>query len=178
MSMSQLKPSTTGRYLLAICLLCALLPTSQASVRVLGPGAYSGDAMTCEAPVRLVHDCSVWRGATLPIAFGGFRMTLAADSDGRTILVSRVRRGPDHNGSRFRRMAGSKARLLHAAQAIDLIGAALQDRGIRLQRVQPLGHGRRVTGFFLEFSDNAYDYLRQFTVLESEHWLPKRQASR
>lgn len=170
---------TTRWNLLAIVFLCVLPPNGVAAVRALGPGDYSGQAMTCESPVRLVQDCSIWRGATLPVAFAGFRMTLAANGDGRRVLVSRLRRGPDHNGSRFRRTAASKARLLDAAQAIDLIGAAtLRDRGIRLERVQALGRGRRVAGFFLEFSDNAYDYLRQFTVLESEHWLPKRQASR
>jgi hypothetical protein len=139
----------------------------------VGPAELSHLKVTCEIPVRLTHDCSIWHGATRPIAFGAFRMTLAADRDGTTILLTQLRPRPDHNGSRFQRPSGRQAHLSRARAAIDEIGAALEDRGIRLQRVQPVRHGRGVAGYFLEFSDNAYDYLRQFTVLESEHWLPK-----
>ena len=67
---------------------------------------------------------------------------------------------------------------MRAIEAIDKIGMALGEQGIRLERVRPVHRGRRVTGYFLEFSANAYEYLRQFTVLESEHWLPKRRRAR
>ena len=38
--------------------------------------------------------------------------------------------------------------------------------------MRTMRRGRRVAGYFLEFSGNAYEFLKQFTVLESEYWLP------
>jgi hypothetical protein len=144
-----------------------------ASIRPTSTADYSSRRVTCELPVKLTHDCSIWRGATRPIAFADYRMTLAADSAGRTILLSRLRPGPSHNGTAFRPRPGGRSE-----QAIRLIGSALENRGIRLQSMRPVQRDGRVQGYFLQFSDNAYDYLKQFTVLESEYWLPKRRGSR
>lgn len=137
------------------------------------PSRASGDLhrgkLTCDIPFRLARDCSIWAGATRSIAFGDYRMRLAADDSGRTILVAGLRPGPDHNASRFdRQLSMANA----GSCAIRLIGSLLEDRGIHLQRSQQLGRGQRIDGWILEFSDNAYDYLKQFTVLESEYWLP------
>ena len=132
------------------------------------PTFVSGN-INCETPIRLAHDCSNWHGATRPIAFGQFRMRVAAGSDGRTILMSRLRPGPDHN----RRAFHPRVSIHNAgARVIHLIGSALEGHGIRLERLQPVKRGQRIDGWFLEFSGNAYDYLKQFTVLESEYWLP------
>lgn len=144
----------------------------------LGPALYSSQKITCEFPVKLTRDCSMWQGATRPIAFGSHRMSLAADSDGRTILLSRVRPGPDHNGFRFRAKPRGKAHEIRSMRAIQCIGDALEHEGIRLQRMQPVHRGRKLEGYVLRFSDNAYDYLKQFTVLESEHWLPAHHKGR
>jgi hypothetical protein len=54
----------------------------------------------------------------------------------------------------------------------------LEHEGIRLERMQTVRRGQKVVGYLLEFSDNAYDFLKQFTVLESEHWLPRNTSSR
>lgn len=173
-------PSTKSTALLRLYATAILLfiPifAGHASVRVLGPAEFASHRVTCELPVRLTHDCSIWQGPTRPIAFGDYRMNLAAGSGGRTILVSRLRRGPSHNGGSFRLETGGDARQATSEQAIQLIGAALGDQGIRLERMRPVNRGRRVDGYFLQFSDNAYDFLKQFTVLESEHWLPKRRT--
>lgn len=147
-------------------------------MRVFSPAEYSSQRVTCEFPIKLTHDCSIWQGATRPIAFGDYRMTLAAGSNGKTILLSHLRRGPDHNGFRFRPRLKGKAKERRSIQAIQCIGAALEHEGIRLERLQTVRHGRRIAGYFLEFSDNAYDYLKQFTVLESEHWLPDHSKGR
>lgn len=159
-------------------LLLGLLSAGHASVRTFSPAEYSNQKITCEFPVKLTHDCSMWQGATRPIAFGDHRMSLAAGRDGRTILLSRVRPGPDHNGFRFRARPKGRAHEIRSMRAIRCIGDALEHEGIRLQRMQPVHRGRRLEGYFLEFSDNAYDYLKQFTVLESEHWLPDRPSNR
>ena len=111
----------------------------------------------------------MWRGATRPIAFGQYRMRVAASNGGRTVLMARLRPGPDHNRRAFHPSVSIRNA---GASAIRLIGSALEDQGIRLQRLQPVRRGQRIDGWFLEFSGNAYDYLKQFTVLESEYWLP------
>ena len=158
----------------AISLLVSLLAplTALASLQRHNPTEYARHRVTCEFPVRLTHDCSIWQGATRPIAFADYRMTLAAGSNGKTLLISQLRLRPDHNGNAFRNHPGRQG----ALEAIRHIGAALEDRGIRLERLKAVHHGRRVAGYFLEFSDNAYAYLKQFTVLESEYWLPSRRG--
>lgn len=176
--MSSAKLAAASRVCAACVLVSGLLSTGHASIRPADPGEYSNQNITCEFPVKLTHDCSMWQGATRPIAFGNHRMSLAAGSDGRTILLSRVRPGPDHNGFRFRAKPVGRTRILQSMRAIQCIGDALEHEGIRLQRLQPVHRGHRVEGYFLEFSDNAYDYLKQFTVLESEHWLPDHDRKR
>ncbi len=168
---------TTCKFGPRICasgILLSLLspPAVLAAVQNLDPTDYASHRVTCESPVRLTHDCSIWQGATRPIAFADYRMTLAAGRDGRTILISQLRHRPDHNGNAFRRQPRRQA----ALDAVRHIGSALEDKGIRLERMQAVRRGRRVAGYFLEFSDNAYDYLKKFTVLESEYWLPSRHG--
>ena len=166
----------TARISLYVCcgLLAGLASTTQASVRTYGPAEYSSHRVTCDHPVRLTHDCSVWDGATRPIAFGAYRMTLAAGRDGRTILLSQIRPGPDHNGYRFRPGPASRTGSKRTLRIIECLRDALEQEGIRFERMQTVRKGHRVAAYYLEFSANAYDYLKQFTVLESEHWLPKR----
>lgn len=172
------KSAAACRLYAASILSLALVSAGHAKVRVLGTADYLSHKITCESPVKLIHDCSIWQGATRPIAFGEYRMTLAADGDGKTILLSRLRRGPSHNGTRFSSRFNRQSRESRSIAAIQSIGEALEERGIRLERMQTVRRGRRVDGYFLEFSDNAYDYLKQFTVLESEHWLPISRAAR
>ncbi|MDJ0741254.1 MAG: hypothetical protein QNJ91_16175 [Gammaproteobacteria bacterium] len=153
----------------------ALLASPAATFAYAEPIAtpiFNAQRITCEAPVRLAHDCSIWSGATRPIAFGQYRMRLAAGDDGRTILVSQLRPGPDHNGQAFLEPWSSPTT---GTRALRLLGSALEDQGIRLQRLQALRQGRRIKAWVLEFSGNAYDYLKRFTVLESEYWLPARR---
>jgi hypothetical protein len=176
--MPTVKSAARSHLFTGCILLIGCVSTGHSSVRVNKPAEFSSHKITCEFPVRLTHDCSIWQGATRPIAFGDYRMTLAAGSDGKTILLSRVRLGPDHNGYRFRPGPESKLGQGRSMRAIQCIGAVLENEGIRLERMQTVHQGHRVAGYFLEFSANAYDYLKQFTVLESEHWLPKRSAGR
>ncbi len=172
-----LSKKTAATYCIRLtCLLTAcLLPTAQASVRIFTSEYYESRAINCEYPVKLTHDRSAWQGATRPIAFGRHRMSIAAGSGGRTILLSRVRPGPDHNGYRFRAGPGGRHQQTLSLQAIQCIGDVLEDEGIRLERMQTVRRGRRPQAYFLEFSGNAYDILKQFTVLESEYWLPERR---
>jgi hypothetical protein len=170
-------PPATPKFRPRICATAIVMtllgpPSVLASVQNLNPADYASHRVTCESPVRLTHDCSIWQGATRPIAFADYRMTLAAGSNGRTILISQLRHRPDHNGNAFRRQPRRQA----ALEALRHIGSALEDQGIRLERMQAVRRGRRVAGYFLEFSDNAYDYLKKFTVLESEYWLPSRRG--
>ena len=176
--MAEKKPAPhTPRILLG--LLLGLLTTSgHSSVQPFDPIGHSGGRITCEFPFKFTHDCSPWHGATRPIAIGGFRMTLAADSEGRTILLSRVRQGPDHNGYRFRPHPSSRPGRQRSLRAVQCLSNALEQEGIRLERMQTVQRARKAVGYILEFSDNAYDFLRQFTVLESEHWLPPKTAGR
>ena len=152
--------------------------TAQASVRSHIPAGYGKDKFTCEYPFKLTRDCSVWQGPTRPIAIAGFRMSLAADSKGRAILLSQMRQGPDHNGYRFRPHPASRKGKQRSLRAVECIGNVLEHEGIRLERMQKVRRGQKVVGYLLEFSDNAYDFLKQFTVLESEHWLPRNTSSR
>lgn len=163
------------RIALFICLLA--VSSSAATMPLVIPKSQDGlGQITCERPVRLAHDCSIWQGATRPIAIGGFRMTLAADGDGRTVLVSRIRPGPDHTARQFNRGERNDSRVRRSLRAIEQIGSIVEREGIQLERLQPLGSGHTIEGWFLEFSGNAYNYLKQFTVLESEYWLPPRRA--
>jgi len=150
-----------------------LISTGHTSVRPYDFNQYESRAISCDYPVRLTHDCSSWRGATRPIAFGNHRMTLAAGEDGRTIMLSQVRPGPDHNGYRFRPGPRDRLHERRSLRAIRCIGNTLEHEGIRLERIHTVRHGRHTQAYLLEFSGNAYDILKQFTVLESEHWLPK-----
>ncbi len=169
----------TSAGLYAASILClGLASVGQASIRTSQPDDLASRAISCDFPVRLTHDCSPWQGATRPIAIGDYRMMLAADSRGNTVLIARLRPGPDHNGDEFRRR-GHNHWLHHSSDdAIRLIGTTLEDRGIQLERAQPVRCGRRVQAYVLEFSDNAYEVLKQFTVLESEYWLPPRRRVR
>lgn len=158
-------------FLIGFVLLAAA--PARALVEAVAPSQHVRHQVTCEVPVRLAHDCSIWRGATRPIAFGRYRMSLAAGQDGRTILVSRLRPRPDHNGGIFNNMPGKR---ISVARVIRLIGSALEDQGLRLERLEPVRNGRRIDAWFLEFSGDAYHYLKQFTVLESEYWLTDSKA--
>ena len=99
-----------------------------------------------------------------------------ADSAGRTVLVSQLRLGPSHNGNAF--ADPQRPDRYSGTDAIEHLQAALKNHGIRLERMQPVRRGRKVDGYFLEFSANAYDFLKQFTVLDTEHWLPRERDIR
>ncbi len=164
--MRDARPLTTA--LLIFCL-CVLPLTTWAAIGGAASPTYVRNNITCESPVRLAHDCSIWRGATRPIAFGQYRMRVAGGNNGRTILMSRLRPGPDHNRNAFCPNVS-----IHnaGADAIRLIGSVLEDKGIRLERLRAVRRGQRIDGWFLEFSGNAYDNLKKYTELESEYWLP------
>lgn len=157
---------------LAVWFAATLTLPAFAYAPVVGSTSYLRDSISCEFPVRLAYDCSNWQGATRPIAVGDYRLKVAAGPQGKTVFVSKVHHGPDHNGSRFRSRADTGSRETRSRAVINLIGKVLEARGIRLERTQPLRRGAKVDGYYLEFSGNAYDYLKQLTVLESEHWLP------
>ncbi len=172
------KPAPDAPRILFGLLLGLLSTGAYSSVHPYDPVGHGGHRVNCEFPFRFTHDCSPWQGATRPIAIGGFRMTLAADSKGQTILLSRVRQGPDHNGYRFRPHPSSKPGRKRSLRAVQCLSNVLEQAGIRLERMQAVQRGQRAVGYILEFSDNAYDFLKQFTVLESEHWLPRKTAGR
>jgi hypothetical protein len=164
-------PSTT----IGLCLLLiGLVPSAPAAVRPLDSDRYWLHRVTCDYPVRLTRDCSIWHGATREIAFDGYRMSVAADADGRTLLLAGIRPAPDHNGTGFRRPGRDRGE--RGLRLVDRLHTELSRQGIHLERLQPVKHGRRIAGYFLEFSDNAYDVLRRYTVLESRHWLPQQAA--
>lgn len=153
---------------LVVGALIVMIPQlASAKAESVPAGNFHLRSLTCETPVKLSRDCSMWQGATRPIALGAYRMLLAADEDGSTILVSRLRLCPDHNDSVF---VADEKRSVDAI--IDQISATLKDHGIFLQRRQPVRNGRKIAAWFLEFSGNAYSHLKQLTVLESEYWLP------
>ncbi|MCB1790709.1 MAG: hypothetical protein KDJ27_15490 [Gammaproteobacteria bacterium] len=158
-------------------ILCVLLigapQQAAANISTLGSGTFRLNQVTCEAPIRLSRDCSAWQGATRPIALAGYRMLLAADDGGSTVLISRLRLSPDHNDSVF---VPSERRM--AVNALRELSEALQQQGILLQKMQPVRQGRRTNAWYLEFSGDAYSYLKQFTVLESEYWLPTARVTR
>jgi hypothetical protein len=162
----------SARYLpLWACLLFAsLVPsTMRAAAPAVTPDRYAELRMTCAAPLPLTQDCSVRIGPTRPIAIERFRMNIAATSDGRTVFISQVRSEPDHNLGEFGPWEDRRA---EAVAAIRAVRQVLQREGVCLQRWKSIRHGRRVRGYLMTFSDNAYALLREQTVLESEHWLP------
>lgn len=161
------------------CLLTLLAglapPVALAAVEVVVADRFGNHRMTCQIPVRLTQDCSIRQGPTRSIAVADYRMNIAADTDGRTILISRVRRGPDHNGRLF---ATERDRHTVAIAAIRTLRRLLHAEGICLDRWRKITRGESVQGYLLTFSDAAYPALRQRTVLESEHWLPSRLSGR
>lgn len=148
----------------------AAAPAAQALIDAAAPGKLDMRRVTCEYPVRLTRDCSIWHGATRPIALGELRMSIAASRDGSVIYIDQVRQGPSHNGPGFGRPLGSRVKG-RMGQIIHELEQTLSCHGISLQRLRPVTRGRKVHGYFVEFSDNAYELLMQYTVLESEHWL-------
>lgn len=161
------------------CLLTLLAgltpPLALAAVEVVAADRFGNHRMTCQAPVRLTQDCSIRQGPTRPIAVADYRMSIAADTDGRTILISQVRAGPDHNGRLF---ATGRDRHTVAIAAIRTLRRLLRAEGICLERWQKITRADQIEGYLLTFSDAAYPVLRQRTVLESEHWLPNRLSRR
>ncbi|MCB1723598.1 MAG: hypothetical protein KDJ39_07875 [Gammaproteobacteria bacterium] len=167
-------PLTPLSAILLAALLVGIAPShALANMQPVPASEFRLERLTCESPVRLTRDCSAWQGATRPILLGGYRMMMAADNDGSTVLVSRLKLCPDHNDSAF-----VPASRRDVGNALRQLGETLQRQGIELRRTQPVRDGRAVTAWFLEFSGNAYDYLKQFTVLGSEYWMPARATRR
>lgn len=102
-------------------------------------------------------------------------MNLAGTSDGRTLFITQVRYGPDHNGREF---APDADRHETGIAAIRAMRARLRRSGACLERWQPLQNAGLVRGYLVTFSDDVYSELRQLTLLESEHWLPRRITRR
>lgn len=168
------------RALLFCCLATAttvgLLPTaSLAAVERMTVYHVGNHRTTCDEPIRFSRDCSIRKGPIRPIAIGNFRMNIAADSNGHTLLISQIRYAPDHNGRLF---VGHDDRHTVAIAAIRELRRQLRRQGVCLERWQKVRRGGDVKGYRLTFSDEAYPFLQQLTVLESEHWLPQRASRR
>lgn len=149
--------------------------TSLGAVEPIAHDRFARDQMTCRSPVPLTRDCSDRNGPTRPIALGTFRMNLAGTSDGRTLFITQVRHGPDHNGREF---APEADRHETAIAAIRALRTWLHRSGACLELWQPLRHAGRVRGYLMTFSDDVYSELQRLTLLESEHWLPRQITRR
>lgn len=156
---------------LAATFLFLLASISGAAVHPIDADRFSGPKMSCHEPIRLTRDCSVREGATRPIALADYRMDIAGDTLGRTILIDAVRAAPNHNGQLFR---GRRDRHEVAIAAIRALRRLLYIEGICLERWRPVVRGARIEGYLLTFSDDGYSILQRHTVIESEHWLPHR----
>lgn len=156
-------------------LLCLLASIGQAAVSPIEANRFSRHQMDCEEPIRLTRDCSVRKGATRPIALGDYRMDIAGDTEGRTILIDKIRAAPQHNGRLFQ---DSRDRHEVAIAAIRTLRRRLLAEGVCLERWRPVTRAGRIEGYLLTFSDEIYAILEQHTVLESEHWLPSRMTRR
>lgn len=152
--------------------LAALPCVGLAALQTSNPWDYSSHRVSCDFPVRLSQDCSIWQGATRPIAIGDYRMSLAGGADGRTVLVTRLRARPMHNLGALPDAALEVPRQPSVLEIADHIDQTLQAHGIRLENLQPVRRGGHIEGLYLVFSANAYDVLKRYTVLESEHWMP------
>ena len=152
--------------------------TAHALSRPLMSTAFHAHQITCDRPVRLSQDCSAWRGATRRISIGKLRLTLAGDESGRTILITRVRPQPKHNGIVFSGRATPMILQRRLHEALGIIRSAVEDQGICLERLQPILRGQRLDGLYAEFSDNVYDFLKGFTILESGHLTVGQQAAK
>jgi hypothetical protein len=128
--------------------LCATSLTVSASVRPVQPNDFKNRSINCEAPVRLTRDCSIRQGASRRIVIDGLGMSLAADDDGDTLLITAPR----------------------PLEAVRRLTGTLRHRGICVQHVQPVRGSRGITGYYLQFSGNAYDYLRQYTTVDRSDW--------
>ena len=124
---------------LTALLMCLTAPTTPAAIDVLAGERFGSRHMTCQAPVALTRDCSIRQGPTRPVAVAGFRMNVAGDAEGRTILIGRVRKGPDHNARLFTRT--DKPHAIGIA-AIRALRSMLRAEGLCLERWQPGTRGR------------------------------------
>ncbi|MCB1800737.1 MAG: hypothetical protein KDI82_03520 [Gammaproteobacteria bacterium] len=148
-------------------LIVAIPQPASAKADSVSAGNFHLRSPTCEAPVRLSRDCSIREGATRPIALGAHCMLLAANEDGVTLLVSRLRLCPDHNDIAF---VADEKRSVEAI--IRQISAKLEGHKIYQQHRRPVRNGRKIAAWLLEFSGNAYGQRKQLGVLELEYWLP------
>lgn len=128
--------------------LCAAPLGASASLRPVQPDDFSNRSISCEAPFRLTRDCSIRQGASRRIVIDGLHMSLAADHDGDTLLITAPR----------------------PIEAVRRLTGTLRHRGICVQHVQPVHGSRGVTGYYLQFSGNAYDYLSRYTTLDGTDW--------
>jgi hypothetical protein len=128
--------------------LCATSMTASASLRPVQPDDFNNRSISCEVPVRLTRDCSIRQGANRRIVIDGLGMSLAADDDGDTLLITAPR----------------------PLEAVRRLTGRLRHRGICVQHVQPVRGSRGITGYYLQFSGNAYDYLRQYTTVDKSDW--------
>ncbi|MCB1774825.1 MAG: hypothetical protein KDI88_14510 [Gammaproteobacteria bacterium] len=128
--------------------LCTVPLAASASVRPVQHDDFSNRSISCEAPFRLTRDCSIRQGASRQIVIDGLRMSLAADHDGDTLLITAPR----------------------PQEAVRRLTGTLRHRGICVRHVQPVHGSQGVTGYYLQFSGNAYDYLSRYTTLDGADW--------
>jgi len=122
--------------------------TAAAGVRTVQPDDFHNRSINCQVPVRLTRDCSIRQGANRRIVIDGLRMSVAADQDGDTLLIT-----------------AAKPR-----EAVRRLSGRLRHHGICVQHLQPVHGSRGLTGYYLQFSGNAYDYLRRYTTLDRSDW--------
>ncbi len=148
-------------------LLCS--GTLPAAAYRLHPSHYATHKVTCEQPVKLTRDCSIWRGATRQIRIAGYNMSVAADQQGQTLLVVNIHRQRNNAGLSMGFSFGggsTKNRNNTLRQGIGHLTSAIAQQGPELQRLVTMGHGHIEDGYFLHYTEDAYRHLEPYTVLQ------------
>lgn len=140
---------------------------ANAAIASIPPAHYNSHSASCERPIKLTQDCSDWRGTMRSLVFNGYKMRVAANSSGNNVLLTSIR--PAANNMMFS-MSFSLSSKRNARKqlnpTVQQLVKELEVHGVVLENVVPMTRGRYVDGYYLSFSDNAYQHLKRYTVIE------------
>lgn len=110
--------------------------------------------LTCGGKFKLDRDCSNLFGATREIVLASKRCRVASSNDGLTILIqSQLSDLPIYPNSRTKK----------TNDCFLAVKNEIEQSGVSLNRVIPVGNSGQVAGYILRFSKGAYHVLLPLT---------------
>ena len=139
---------------------CVSVPTV---AEAAGEDRISTFKLTCKKPYELTQDCSIWRGAGRKVDIDGQAVRVAASEDGRVILVMDPYLGDDIAGDSAADFfaLNSPAHSRDTNSSFVLVRDYLLTKGLKLNRVVPVGALSILDGYVIELDADGYSYLKQ-----------------